>query len=370
MTRDMEPDLIHQNFLSRQSKFTELIQYFVEISAPHVTGEVLEMIKEYYSGVIDSKRDRARVKDIAGLLRILEKRDVLRYDSIEPLKQIAIQCIRDTILIQRLDCYEAEIKNERPLLPINHYKYSGEYLVSTSVTECLLSDRDYGERNDDHEIFNLRVEEAQGFDVNEEQLSTHSSVPENRCSGSKCFCHSHHSHYFLFMKSSRWRERFSLITVLPLFILIIMGAIYIQYPYRQSSAVWGSSQGSSSQSHAVNFYPNETPLPVFPYTALSPPTSGRPISAVQEQVFQRLSENLGKYWRDVARFLNVKEYEIDAIDEKTHLSPKERAYEALLIFISRCNYNWKVKIQQALEKARRKDLAEMINEIMLSDNVQ
>ncbi|XP_063985104.1 fas-associated death domain protein isoform X3 [Diachasmimorpha longicaudata] len=258
MTRDMEPDLIHQNFLSRQSKFTELIQYFVEISAPHVTGEVLEMIKEYYSGVIDSKRDRARVKDIAGLLRILEKRDVLRYDSIEPLKQIAIQCIRDTILIQRLDCYEAEIKNERPLLPINHYKYS----------------------------------------------------------------------------------------------------------------VWGSSQGSSSQSHAVNFYPNETPLPVFPYTALSPPTSGRPISAVQEQVFQRLSENLGKYWRDVARFLNVKEYEIDAIDEKTHLSPKERAYEALLIFISRCNYNWKVKIQQALEKARRKDLAEMINEIMLSDNVQ
>ncbi|XP_015123843.1 fas-associated death domain protein isoform X3 [Diachasma alloeum] len=259
MTRDMDPDLIHQNFLSRQSRFSELKEHFIDISGPHVTGEVLESLKEYYSGIIQSKRDKDRVKNIAGLLRILERRDVLRYDSIEPLKEIAKECIRDRILIETLTCYDAEIKTELPLPAINHYKYSVE----------------------------------------------------------------------------------------------------------------GSSQSSSrSQTHAVNFYPNQTSLPVVPYATPSAPTSSGPVSDVQERVFQRLSENLGKYWRDLARFLNVKECEIDAINEKTYLGTKEKAYEALLIFKSRCDScNWKIKMQQALEKARRKDLAEMINEIMLSDNL-
>ncbi|XP_015123841.1 uncharacterized protein LOC107045938 isoform X1 [Diachasma alloeum] len=374
MTRDMDPDLIHQNFLSRQSRFSELKEHFIDISGPHVTGEVLESLKEYYSGIIQSKRDKDRVKNIAGLLRILERRDVLRYDSIEPLKEIAKECIRDRILIETLTCYDAEIKTELPLPAINHYKYSGEYFESTSVTEYLLNKRDNGDGLVDHDITDPRVEETQAYETTEEQLlSAQTSVNKNRLSGSKCFRHPHHTHHFLCIKSSRWREKFSLIVIFSVLVvfLTIIATIYMHFINCRSSAVEGSSQSSSrSQTHAVNFYPNQTSLPVVPYATPSAPTSSGPVSDVQERVFQRLSENLGKYWRDLARFLNVKECEIDAINEKTYLGTKEKAYEALLIFKSRCDScNWKIKMQQALEKARRKDLAEMINEIMLSDNL-
>lgn len=45
-------------------------------------------------------------------------------------------------------------------------------------------------------------------------------------------------------------------------------------------------------------------------------------------MFQRVGDNLGRHWRDVARFLNLKEAEIDAIEEKTNLKLEEKSFEA------------------------------------------
>ncbi|XP_011303724.1 fas-associated death domain protein isoform X2 [Fopius arisanus] len=256
---DMEADLIHRDFLLRESRFTELKGGFIEISSRHITKLILESLKEFYSGIIDSKRDKDHVKNIEGLLRILERREVLRYDLIEPLKVIASKYIKDEILNRRLADYEEKLKNEGPLLAINHYRY--------------------------------RVE-------------------------------------------------------------------------RSSPS---ASRNKISQSHAVNFYDTaQTTLPavIYPSTLSVARTTSHSAPDIQEKVFRRVCENLGKFWRDLARFLGVKENEIDIIDAKSHLEIKEKAYEALLIFKSRCDScNWKIKMQNALVKARRKDLAEMINEI-------
>lgn len=47
-------------------------------------------------------------------------------------------------------------------------------------------------------------------------------------------------------------------------------------------------------------------------------------------VFYRISENIGRYWRDLARILNVKEAEIDSIDLKDG-AIKDKSFEVIFI---------------------------------------
>ncbi|XP_034942499.1 fas-associated death domain protein [Chelonus insularis] len=99
-----------------------------------------------------------------------------------------------------------------------------------------------------------------------------------------------------------------------------------------------------------------------------PQQSSQP-TAFQSEVFQYLSENLGRSWRDLARFLDVKEAEIDSIDLKTHYDYKNRALEALEIFRRRCDpCNWKKKLIKSLEIIRRRDLAEHVTDMILQGN--
>lgn len=42
-------------------------------------------------------------------------------------------------------------------------------------------------------------------------------------------------------------------------------------------------------------------------------------------VFKQLSVNLDRYWRDLARFLDVTEFEIDEIDCNTNLQLNDKA---------------------------------------------
>ncbi|XP_011303722.1 uncharacterized protein Fadd isoform X1 [Fopius arisanus] len=374
---DMEADLIHRDFLLRESRFTELKGGFIEISSRHITKLILESLKEFYSGIIDSKRDKDHVKNIEGLLRILERREVLRYDLIEPLKVIASKYIKDEILNRRLADYEEKLKNEGPLLAINHYRYRGEYSEQdqTSEIEYLLNnhhnynglDHMLDNKNTDPHVERIRTE----FEKTEEQLLIQQiNVKANELSGSNnSMSHLPRVHYLF--NARKWGRKSFLMTILSTFLLIFIVMICINLINGLSSAVERSSPSASrnkiSQSHAVNFYDTaQTTLPavIYPSTLSVARTTSHSAPDIQEKVFRRVCENLGKFWRDLARFLGVKENEIDIIDAKSHLEIKEKAYEALLIFKSRCDScNWKIKMQNALVKARRKDLAEMINEI-------
>lgn len=73
---------------------------------------------------------------------------------------------------------------------------------------------------------------------------------------------------------------------------------------------------------------------------------------------------MGTYWQDVARQLDVRECEIDKIEAQYNCDLTVKAYTALKIFARDGNPdNWQQKLRKALEKARRKDLAELVEEL-------
>ncbi|XP_043274098.1 uncharacterized protein Fadd [Venturia canescens] len=129
------------------------------------------------------------------------------------------------------------------------------------------------------------------------------------------------------------------------------------------------SAGGSSLQDPMTIY--STTLSSFHLTIPAPvqitslPNSNNEDSRIATIVFLEVSDKLGRHWRDVARFLGVTEHDIDDIDYQPQLPLKEKALKAFTKFQSKSDpLEWKPRLQRALEKARRRDLMEMVEKLL------
>lgn len=90
-------------------------------------------------------------------------------------------------------------------------------------------------------------------------------------------------------------------------------------------------------------------------------------SKLKQTVVLKASELLGRSWRDVCRYMDLKESQIDEIQAVHPYNLKEQCFQALQICISQSDSQWKINILRALEKGRRKDIKEVIEKILLCD---
>ncbi|EFN83756.1 fas-associated death domain protein [Harpegnathos saltator] len=89
--------------------------------------------------------------------------------------------------------------------------------------------------------------------------------------------------------------------------------------------------------------------------------------SLQQTVLLQISERLGRSWRDVARYLGIRECEIDAVQNKYPCDLKEQSFEILKIYISQSDKErWTIDLIRALEKGRRRDLKELVEDLMVS----
>ncbi|XP_057337436.1 fas-associated death domain protein isoform X2 [Microplitis mediator] len=245
-----------------QLMYSHLKQKFLDISSLHITCTNLDTIKLSYNRDIYSKRATDDIKDLAGLLKILENRSVLSYNKIEPLKEIATTYVKDPVLDKIIKDYEDQLHSHQTLPLFNVYKCRSALAASTST-----------------------------------ELG--STQPEHRSTST----------------------------------------------YHETRYVTTSSYN----------------LPI-------PDAKTLRLTDLQTKILYRISENIGRYWRDLARILNVKEAEIDSIDLKDG-AIKDKSFESLKIFLSRCEpCNWQRKLIRSLEFIRRKDLAEMVEDLLTQNS--
>ncbi|XP_018367753.1 PREDICTED: fas-associated death domain protein [Trachymyrmex cornetzi] len=90
---------------------------------------------------------------------------------------------------------------------------------------------------------------------------------------------------------------------------------------------------------------------------------------LQEAVMLQVKDRLGRSWRDVARHLGVTECEIDATQSKYPYDLKEQIYEILKIYILQSDTEqWAINLIRALEKGRRRDIKELVEELILKNS--
>ncbi|KOC61786.1 Death domain-containing adapter protein BG4, partial [Habropoda laboriosa] len=88
--------------------------------------------------------------------------------------------------------------------------------------------------------------------------------------------------------------------------------------------------------------------------------------ALQQILLSNISEKIGRSWRDTVRYLGLPEYQIDAIENNYAFNLKEQSYQALKLCMSQNKSgNWKINLIQALEKARRRDLKELAEKLII-----
>ncbi|KAL2711882.1 fas-associated death domain protein isoform X1 [Vespula squamosa] len=102
--------------MTEQMRFKELLNDFLNISKPYITTKILEEIKRKYYYQIGSKRKISSIKDLEGLIKVLEKYTIISYDDIEPLHFINWNYLNSILLI-RLQKYESDY--DQTILPKN-----------------------------------------------------------------------------------------------------------------------------------------------------------------------------------------------------------------------------------------------------------
>ncbi|XP_070151489.1 fas-associated death domain protein isoform X2 [Polyergus mexicanus] len=227
-------------------KYRVLRQEFLKQAVPFIDSKALDELKLNYMHDIDSKRKLSKVTDLQTLIRLLEKRDIVSYDKIEPLQYISKTFVGDPNLETRLHDYENWLRTMPTLHLCNMYQNDeGRSAESFSqITQTLHCCLEQEERNNLNERRKL----------------------------------------------------------------------------------------------------------------------------LQQTVLLQLKDRLGRSWRDVARHLDIRECEIDAVQSKYPFDLKEQSYEILRLYISQSDMErWAINLIRALEKGRRKDLKELVEELVLKN---
>ncbi|EFN73766.1 hypothetical protein EAG_02551 [Camponotus floridanus] len=241
-------DILRQEFLSKAELF--------------INSGTLDELKLYYKHKIESKRKLSKVTDLQTLIRLLEKRGIVSYDQIEPLRYISKKFVADPNLESKLQDYENFVKNMPQLYLCNMYQ--SDEVPTSSISESPSSS-------------------------NLSQSTLESSA--------ESFSHTTQTLCFEQEERNNLNDRRKLL---------------------------------------------------------------------QQTVLLQLKDRLGRSWRDVARHLNIRECEIDAIQSKYPFDLKEQSYQILRMYISQSNTEqWAINLIRALEKGRRKDLKELVEELVL-----
>ncbi|XP_058794371.1 uncharacterized protein LOC131666049 isoform X1 [Phymastichus coffea] len=91
---------------------------------------------------------------------------------------------------------------------------------------------------------------------------------------------------------------------------------------------------------------------------------------LQNIVVIKLSKNIGNYWKDVCRSLNIDENIIDEINIEFSQEPPGQKYEkmfkrGMILYFSEFRPQWKAELLKALKIAKRVDLQEKVQEIII-----
>lgn len=103
-------------------KYNVLRQEFLSKAELFIDSKLLDELKLYYMRNIDSKRKLSKVADLQTLIRLLEKRNIVSYDQIEPLRYISKRFITDPSLESKLQDYENWVKTMPQLHLYNMYQ--------------------------------------------------------------------------------------------------------------------------------------------------------------------------------------------------------------------------------------------------------
>lgn len=84
----------------------------------------------------------------------------------------------------------------------------------------------------------------------------------------------------------------------------------------------------------------------------------------RQRIFETITEELGTYWRNLARFLNIRECTIIGIDDE-NISLSNKVMKILEIYEHRADpQRWFFTLCEALERTHRKDIADSLRNIM------
>ncbi|KAL4706542.1 hypothetical protein ACJJTC_015740 [Scirpophaga incertulas] len=111
----------------------------------HRHSQLLSSLKEIFRNDINSPRRYEQLTTIGELLKILEIRDVLSENNVEPLKQIAIHIPNNKELLQNINEYEL---THTPVEYIN-FNESTPNAVQNKIVECV-------GHNDTNEVIDKR----------------------------------------------------------------------------------------------------------------------------------------------------------------------------------------------------------------------
>ncbi|XP_017876548.1 uncharacterized protein LOC108622920 [Ceratina calcarata] len=222
-----------------ESRYKCLLEDFLSVGQLYINQNMLYTLKERYRQCIDSDRKFSQIKDLRTLLKILEKRDTLSCDNIEPLFYISNHFVNDLQMIIKIRQYKDNFEKT-------------EYFPSYNMNQNLNENKNY-----------------------ESQLPVKKSNP---------------------------------------------------------------SEGKYCEKDV----------------------------ALQDILLSRVSERIGRSWRDTVRYLGVPEYQIDAIHSKYAFDLREQSYQALKLYMAQySDNNWKLDLIKALDKARRRDLKELVERLII-----
>ncbi|XP_008551418.1 uncharacterized protein LOC103573921 isoform X2 [Microplitis demolitor] len=362
-----------------QLKYSHLKEKFLDISNLHITCTNLDTIKLSYNRDIYSKRVADDIKDLVGLLKVLENRSVLSYNKIKPLKEIATTYVKDPVLDKIIKDYEDQLHSYQTLPLFNVYKCrSGEYsnIITNDDNFCNNSanaNHQLEEFNDYEGTNLLHVEPTITYlqETSEAILTLQSNneIKQSSFETIQINQYTYNNNINVSKDNSIPLMKYFItcIRVSTLVIALIIILYFITIYIKPSALATSTSTelGSTQPEHqSTSTYHETRYVTTSSYNLPIPDAKTLRLTDLQTKIFYRISENIGRYWRDLARILNVKEAEIDSIDLKDG-AIKDKSFESLKIFLSRCeSCNWQRKLIRSLEFIRRKDLAEMVEDLL------
>ncbi|XP_044013694.1 uncharacterized protein LOC122856009 [Aphidius gifuensis] len=272
------------------NRYNNLRDNFLKIASLHVTDDKLNELKLFYDKIINSKRETDRINDVIGLLKILERRAVLSFKSIEPIKYISDEFIKDPCLNQQIQNYLQDLSiNETANAFVDFNIYKSQSVLEPTASATTATSTSSNLTNKTHNTF---------------LFPSHPTTTTTTTTTT---------------------------TIIPK----VMQSIAPYYVKNQND--FDSQSGQSID--------------------------------LQNKVFEILSENLGRYWTEVARFLDIKEGEIDRIHQNKNFGFKEKSIEVFKLFKSRrgAYNNWQQILIRALNDARRKDLVYLVEELIMNE---
>ncbi|KAJ8669057.1 hypothetical protein QAD02_000316 [Eretmocerus hayati] len=240
-----------------------LLQEFIGITS--ISSETLEKLKEDYRDKIDSTRTLDNICDMKSLIKILDRRDVIRYDNIDELKKIEQNYIKDESVKELISSYE-------------NWLEENIHNISNLYTHALVP------RVDD--IYSAENQ-------NESRIPLHGALSE----------------------------------------------INVGFT---TTATININQTTNS------FEDRQREL--------------------QELVLKEISKRVGRHWKDISRKLDLQESVLEEIEKKHSdevMGFQKMFNQAVQIYFEDNPRNWKLQLLQALELARRRDLKEKAQEIIL-----